>query len=150
MKAGFSMAVALLAAMLFSGCATHRPASTPSPAYGAQSANYVQYGVVQDVETVNARNQTSGAGAVIGGVIGAVIGHQIDSGARKDFATGVGIVGGAIIGNEIEKNRAGARDLFRVSIRLESGATRVIDVPQIGDLRIGDRVRIDNDQIQRY
>ena len=38
---------------------------------------------------------------------------------------------------------------YRVSIQTDNGAYRAFDVPSPGDLRVGDRVRIDNGQISR-
>src|SRR4051812_13626733 len=114
-----AIGIALLAA-LTSGCATRQPA--PPPQY-SQGGHYqgTQYGVVQNIETVRAQSQTSGGGAIVGGVVGGLLGHQVDHGARKDLATGVGVVAGALIGNEIEKNNRGARDIYRVTVQTERG-----------------------------
>ena len=61
------------------------------------------------------------------------------------------MVGGAIIGNQIEKNRAGAQDIYRVTIRLDNGGQRSFDYAQLSsDLRVGDRVRVDNNQVYRW
>jgi hypothetical protein len=38
---------------------------------------------------------------------------------------------------------------YRVSIQTDQGAIRVYDVPTTGDLRVGDRVRIENGVISR-
>ena len=40
-------------------------------------------------------------GAIIGGAIGGIIGHQIGGGRGQDIATGVGIVGGAVVGANV-------------------------------------------------
>ena len=44
----------------------------------------------------------SGAGAVLGAIAGGVLGNQIGHGAGRAVATGVGLVGGAAVGNSIE------------------------------------------------
>ena len=44
-------------------------------------------------------------GAVIGGVLGGILGHQIGAGHGRDVATGLGIVGGAAVGANV--NRGG-------------------------------------------
>jgi len=88
--------------------------------------------------------------AAVGGVIGGLLGHQVDHGARKDFATGVGVVAGALIGNEIEKNNRGYRDIYRVTVQTERGGMRSFDYASLNDLRIGDRVRIENNQLYRW
>jgi outer membrane lipoprotein SlyB len=142
-----SVAIAAVVA-LASGCATRQPTYVPPPVQGGYYG--AQYGVVQAIDTVRAQSQTSGAGAIVGGVIGGVAGHQVDHGARKDLATGVGAVVGAIIGNEIEKNSKGARDIYRVTVRVDHGGMRSFDYAQLDNLRIGDRVRIENNQLYRW
>jgi outer membrane lipoprotein SlyB len=144
-----SLAVASIAVFvaLASGCATRQPV-TSSPQGGYSYGT--QYGVVQSIDSVRAQSQTSGAGAIVGGAIGGLVGHQVDHGAKKDLATGVGIVAGALIGNEVEKNNRGYHDVYRVTVRLESGAQRSFDYASLSDLRIGDRVRIDNNQLYRW
>lgn len=126
----------------------------PAGTYPANQQNrYVEYGRVSNVEVFRTQEQArgSGVGAILGGVAGAVVGHQIGGGTGKDVATVAGAVGGAVAGNAIEKNRnAGAvRETYRVSVQLDNGTGRAYDVPSTGDLRIGDRVRIENGQLYR-
>jgi uncharacterized protein YcfJ len=44
----------------------------------------------------------SGAGAVIGAIAGGVLGNTIGHGGGRALATGVGMMGGALVGNQIE------------------------------------------------
>ena len=44
----------------------------------------------------------TGAGAVIGGIAGGVVGNQIGHGGGRAAATALGIVGGALLGNNVE------------------------------------------------
>ena len=120
------------------------------PTYGAQSSSQVEYGRVESVDVVQAENQTSGAGAALGGVLGAVVGRQIGGGSGRDAATVVGAVGGAIVGNQIEKNRSGASDFVRVTVRLDGGGTRQFDYEPGVRRPPGDRVYIQGDQLMRY
>lgn len=118
-----------------------------------QQTNMVEYGRVSNLETFQTqeRAQGSGLGAVIGGVAGAVVGRQIGGGSGRDIATVVGAVGGAVAGNEIEKNRnPNVSQAYRVTVQLDNGGARAYDVPSTGELRIGDRVRIQNGQLFRY
>jgi uncharacterized protein YcfJ len=46
-------------------------------------------------------------GAVVGGVVGGILGHQIGSGRGQDLATGIGIVGGAAVGANVNRDAAG-------------------------------------------
>ena len=132
--------------------------SSPSNNYpasnypGGTAPNYVEFGRVTGVEIVRTQEpgRGTGAGAVIGAIGGAVIGNQIGSGSGRDVARIAGVVGGAVAGNAIEKNvRSETRETFRVSVRIDNGTSRAYDVPSSGDLRVGDRVRIENNQIYR-
>lgn len=130
------------------------PAGTyPAGTYPSNQQSYVEYGRVSNVEVFRTQEQarSSGVGAILGGVAGAVVGHQIGGGTGKDIATVAGAVGGAVAGNAIERNRnAGTvRETYRVSVQLDNGTGRAYDVPSTGDLRIGDRVRIENGLLYR-
>jgi outer membrane lipoprotein SlyB len=148
MKSSLMVIGVVLASLLVGGCATRQSQPVPPASQGGYYGT--QYGVVQSIDMVRAQSQTTGAGAVVGGVIGGVIGHQVDHGRRKDLATGVGVVAGAIIGNEIEKNSRGRQDIYRVTVRTQQGAMRSFDYVSLNDLRVGDRVRIDNNQLYRW
>lgn len=132
------------------------PAQYPQQTYPAQAqypqGNYVEYGRVSNVEVLRSQEQGrgTGVGAVIGGVAGAVVGSQIGGGSGRNAATVVGAVGGAVAGNAIERNRnSNIRETYRVSIQLDNGVARAYDVPSYGDLRIGDRVKVENGQLYR-
>ena len=119
-----------------------------------QQGPYVEYGRVANIEVL--RNETqgttpSGGGALLGGLIGAVVGNSFGGGSGRAAATAIGAVGGAVLGNSVEARQNSPRgyESYRVSVETERGGYRVFDVPNPGDLRIGDRVRIDNGQISR-
>jgi uncharacterized protein YcfJ len=76
-----------------------------------------------------------------------VIGHHIGSGRGNDAATVAGAVGGAVVGNEMERRRGDVD--YRVDVRLESGRVRSFLFDSVGDLRVGDRVRVDGDRVDR-
>lgn len=156
-KAALACVVVALGAL--SGCANpgprHQGANQPppysnGPSYGRGQADGVMYGHVENIELVKAANQTSGAGALLGGVIGAVVGNQIGRGSGRTAATGVGAVGGALIGNQVEKNRKGTRDFVRITVRLDQGGSRQFDYEPGVDIRQGDRVYVQGDQVMRY
>ena len=128
------------------------PSQGQYPAQNPQGNN-VEYGRVTNMEVfqVQEPGRGTGLGAVLGGVAGAVIGHQIGGGTGKDLATIAGGVGGAVAGNAIEKNRnTGVGQAYRVSVQLDNGGARSYDMPSTGELRTGDRVRIQNGQLFRY
>ena len=47
----------------------------------------------------------SGAGALMGGVAGGFLGNQVGHGSGRAAATALGLLGGAVLGNNIEGNR---------------------------------------------
>lgn len=120
----------------------------PDARYSA--TNYTTYGVVDAIDmTSSGRDPHNVAGTVIGGVIGGVLGHQIGSGRGNSVATVAGAVGGAVVGHEVEESTK-RQDLYRVRIRLEGGGYQTLMQDTLGGLRVGDRVRVDNDRVSRY
>lgn len=129
-----------------------RPGTVGSPAYGGHGGDpySLRYGHVRSIERVSARESTSGGGAIAGALIGAVIGRQMGgTSAARDAATAVGVVGGAVIGNEVEKNRRGTTDHWRLTIDLEGGGLTTLEVPDPGGLRPGERVRVEGNRVYR-
>ena len=136
----------LAAATMLTGCANQeaRPVATQARA----SQPYVAYGVIDSIETVRTGNDQIGAGAVIGGIVGGVLGNQVGGGTGRDVATVAGVVGGAVVGHQIEKSN-NQQDAYRIQVRLERGGYQTV-TQAISDLRVGDRVRVENDQVTRY
>jgi len=131
-----------------------QPQAAPYP-YQQQQGAYAEFGRIANIEVLHSQGPaygTTGGGAVAGGVIGGVVGNQFGHGSGRAAATALGVVGGALLGNSIEAQNTAPRvyESYRVSVQTDNGAYRVFDVPHPGDLRIGDRVRIDNGQISRY
>lgn len=162
----FSVAISAILLAALAACDTvpmSSPVSTypsyPTSSYPAQypqsqypQGHYVEYGRVSNVEVLRTQEQgkATGVGAVLGGVTGAVVGSQIGSGSGRKAATVVGAVGGAVAGHAIEKGRSTtAHETYRVSVQLDNGTSRAYDVPSYGELRIGDRVKIENGQLYR-
>ncbi|MEM4987376.1 glycine zipper 2TM domain-containing protein [Collimonas sp. H4R21] len=123
------------------------------PAY-QQNQGYQQnyrdnLGVVDAIDVVNTPSQGIG-GAVVGGVLGGVVGHQVGHGNGNTLATIAGVVGGAVVGNQLEARNSPGSTSYNVRIRMNNNGYQTISVSNPGDLRVGDRVRVDNGQISRY
>ena len=139
------VAAALAASALNSGCAETAPIMV---AEAPRVAERIEYGVVESVQVHRAANDSpSGAGAVLGGIAGGVIGHQIGGGRGKDVATIAGALGGAYAGDQIE--RANQRDIYRIGVKLDSGARLEVEEAGSSELRAGDRVRVVNGRVYR-
>jgi outer membrane lipoprotein SlyB len=130
------------------------PYQAPPQAVPYREASYAEFGRIANIEVM--RSETSGSaptggGAVLGGVVGGVLGNQVGRGSGRAAATALGVVGGALLGNNVEAQQNGPRayQSYRISVQTDRGGYRAFDVPTPGDLRIGDRVRIENGQLSR-
>lgn len=156
--------IALVSAVLLLGACAHRnqavtqdtsPVYSPSRHGGGTvdpaQGQYTQLGTVTGIDSVHGAQTTSGAGVAIGGVAGAVIGRQFgDKGNGRALGTMLGAFAGAVLGNEIERqNRGGSRGYTRVKVQLDRGGERAFNIAQAAELRVGDRVRIENNQMYR-
>lgn len=110
-----------------------------------------ELGRVATIESVAAgqRPSTNVGGAAVGAVAGGILGNQVGGGRGRTLATIAGVAGGAVAGNAIANSNTSAQEVggvFRITIQLDQGGQRVIDVSDLGDLRQGDRVQVTNGQ----
>lgn len=148
--------VAMAAGLAACGTYDPYPVSQPAPTYPygtpTQQVGAVEYGRVTNVSLVRpatgASSGNSTAGTVLGAVVGGALGNQIGSGTGRAAATILGAVGGAALGNRIAgggaPNYATSDPVYRVTVQTDQGYMRTYDVSATGDLRPGDRVRIEN------
>jgi len=87
---------------------------------------------------------------VIGGIIGGLIGHQIGGGTGNTVATIAGAAGGAYAGNQVQSRKRADHETFRVTVRMDNGQYQTVTQENIMDLRTGDRVRVEGNNIYRY
>ena len=157
-----SIATGSALAALLGACANPTlppPASVagyPS-AYPAAAPMAMEYGRVTNIEvfqTGPSARAPNVPGALIGAVAGAVLGNQIGRAVgdrSRNAATVLGGIGGAAVGSQVGGGTtAGGAPVYRVTVQTDRGAMRVYDVPSPGELRPGDRVRIDNGVIYRF
>lgn len=132
------------------GCATN-PGYGSSGNYNSNAGSYnngycTTCGVVTRIEAGVGSRAPNATGAVIGGVVGALTGRELakqnsDSTGRKNTATVAGAAAGALIGNAVQ-NRAGTG--YNVYVRLDNGQQMVAMQDDLGNIREGSRVRVDN------
>ena len=127
----------------------YAPAPEPRRVADARPVDRNNIGSVTSIEPIRDRPQGSGAGAVIGGVLGAVVGNQFGHSGGRAAMTGLGAVGGALAGNNIERNHREGITGYRVSIRLDNGNTRSYERSDVGNLQVGDRVHLDANSFHR-
>ena len=161
MKKISSFGIAFAAgAIALAGCAegpgyqSQYPSQQPYPSQQYPNQGYPQsyqgqgayFGVVDRIEVINRGNPGNVGGTVIGAIVGGLIGNQI---GHSGGATVLGAAGGAVVGNTISQRQRGPNETFRISIRMNDGSYRTMDEPNIADLRTGDRVRIEGNNIYR-
>ena len=161
MKTGLIGTAALAASIALAGCAT-------SPGYGngygnsgygnsgyGRPANCYDCGTVTRIETVRGNSNPNIAGPLIGGVVGAVAAKELarrntESEGRRNVAIGAGAVGGALAGNAIQNRTEGGGAHYNVHVRMQDGRTTVLSQSDIGGLREGSNVRVQNGQAYAY
>lgn len=152
-------AAAWTAVILLAGCESMNNAAAPSSTGNAYPGSvntggaYSGYGVVQSVELVQqaAAGSTGiggsgvGIGTIAGAVVGGVLGNQVGGGTGRSVATVAGAAGGAYVGHELE-NRQQTRspDMHRMTIRMDNGSMQTLTQGTSGNIRVGDRVQIEN------
>jgi outer membrane lipoprotein SlyB len=128
---------------------TYPVATYPSGTYPAgtySTSSVIEWGRVSNIELVQGTSTTTSSnstfGTLIGGVVGAALGNQIGGGGGRAAATVLGAVGDGSYASP-----TGA--VYRVTVQTENGQWRSYDVAATGDLRVGDRVRIENNVLFR-
>lgn len=159
MKTGLIASTVVAASIALAGCATSPGASGyGNTGYGntgyGRPANCYDCGTVMRIETVRGNSNPNVAGPLIGGVVGAVAAKELarrntDSEGRRNVAIGAGAVGGAVAGNAIQ-NRAEGGNVYNVHVRMQDGRTTVLTQSDIGGLREGSNVRVQNGQAFAY
>lgn len=130
---------------------------TTAPVYPAASYPVagMEYGRIVNIEYMpvgtTAPRSSNILGAVVGGLAGAALGSTIGGGTGRTAATVLGGVAGAAVGSQIARNAQGATTApgYRITMQTDQGQIRTYEVPATGDLRVGDRVRVDNGVIYR-
>ena len=130
-----SLFAALAVTLLVSACAT------PGPQPGAVE---IQRGVIEQISATQiSTNHHQGLGAVVGGLAGLGIGSLIGGGTGRDVAMVAGAIGGAVIGNEVQKKKDQPIAGQQIIVRLSSGVLVQITQPVGPSLRVGQRVYIE-------
>jgi outer membrane lipoprotein SlyB len=138
------------------GCGSPKTPPVGTPMAGGYGATALppgtSFGVVESIQPPQAATASgpSGVGAAVGSVLGTVLGYQIGGGVGRVASTAAGAAGGSLAGNRVEQNRMARNAGFRVGVRLDNGNLASVTQDNIGDLTIGNRVRIDDGRVNRY
>lgn len=99
------LALALLPISAFA-VTTYEPARVVSVT--PQTEQVRNEGRCRDVsyqETEQAQPNSGVGGTIIGGVVGGLLGNQVGGGSGRKVATAAGVIGGALVGGNIDRNR---------------------------------------------
>jgi outer membrane lipoprotein SlyB len=129
-----------------------RPAAAPvaQPDYSQHMVRVAQpahichdCGRVVSIRAVQTPANASGVGVVGGAVVGGLLGNQVGSGNGRTLATIAGAVGGGYAGNEVEK-RTRSHTGYEVSVRMQDGRMRSFPYNKQPPWHVGDQVRVEN------
>jgi len=122
-------------AILMAACAT------PGQQAGSME---IRRGVIEQITpTQIASTHHTGVGAIIGGLGGLGIGSLIGAGTGRDVAMAVGAIGGAVIGNEVQKKHDQPVAGQQIIVRLSSGVLVQITQPLSSPLNVGQRIYVE-------
>ena len=113
----------------------------PGPA--ARDSVCASCGTVASIRMVEIKGDATGLGAVAGGVTGAVVGNQMGRGNGNAIMTLLGAAGGAMAGNEIERN-VKKHYRYHVTVRMDDGSFRTVSQASVPSVAVGERVRVIN------
>jgi outer membrane lipoprotein SlyB len=111
------------------------------PRLAARDKVCASCGTVESIRVVERKGDASGLGAVAGGLTGAAVGNQIGRGNSKTALTILGAAGGALAGNEIEKN-VKKHYSYHVTVRMDDGSFRTLAHARTPAFAVGARVRV--------
>jgi uncharacterized protein YcfJ len=142
-----TLQASLLLAALLSVPAVHATdgaKAVPASVHGVKLASICKAcGVVSNTHTETRKGKSSGAGVVGGAVVGGVVGHQFGGGDGKTAMTALGAVGGAVAGNEIEKNMK-KYTVWVTTVTFKDGSRRTFERTSNPGLKAGDVVTLSN------
>lgn len=136
MRTFATLTSALVLAVLLSACA--------APAGPQPGATEIRRGVIEQISAVQIpTNHHQGLGAVVGGLGGLGIGSLIGAGTGRDVAMAVGAIGGALIGNEVQKKHDQPIAGQQIIVRLSNGVLVQVTQPVGPYLAVGQRVYVE-------
>ena len=115
-------------------------------AFGQQQpgAMEIRQGVIEQITSVQLEsNHHRGLGAIVGGLGGLGIGSLIGGGTGRDVAMVAGALGGALLGNDIQKKHDQPVQGQQIIVRVRSGVLVSVTQPVDPNLRTGQRVYIE-------
>lgn len=139
--------------------------------YNSSYQNNSDIAQIVAIRNIGQVRETSGGGAVVGAILGGIIGNQLargddhnsrssrydrrgnsryygrshssNDGGRAAATVGGAIIGG-IIGNGVDRSSSEQITRTEITLRLANGRTQAVLMDNPGQFRVGDRVRVAN------
>lgn len=136
LKRLFSYISTLLLAVALAACAT--------PAGNTQTSEMeMRAGVIEQISLIQIQsNQHQGVGAVVGGLVGLGLGSLVGGGTGRDVAMVAGALGGAYVGNEMQKKNEQTVQGQQIIVRTSNGVLVSVTQPFNPALYSGQNVLI--------
>jgi outer membrane lipoprotein SlyB len=139
---------AAAATLALAGCETPRTvAADPQATHPTAPAHVARFGYVESIQLVQVDPQATGIGAVGGAVAGGVIGRQVIGGTP---ATVGGAVVGGVVGHEVERRVRKPGEAYQFVVRMDDGTRQTFVQEEHHNVRIGDRVRVQDDRVHAF
>jgi len=104
----------------------------------------VRQGVIEQITATQIQsNHHPGVGAIIGGLGGLGIGSLIGAGTGRDVAMVAGALGGALMGNNVQKRYDQPIQAQQIIVRVKSGVLVAVTQPVDSRLQPGQKVYIE-------
>ena len=118
---------------------------TTAPAASQQPGEKeIRQGVIEQITEIPLpSNHHRGVGAIIGGLGGLGVGSLIGGGTGRDVAMVAGALGGALLGNNVQKRYDQPVPGQQIIVRVKSGVLVQVTQPVDQNLRVGQRVFIE-------
>lgn len=137
-----AIAVMAFAIVALSGCMSNQPRGS---AYGSYDA--APRGTVEHIEQVQSQGGgATGLGAAGGAIVGGLLGNQMGRGKGKTAMTVLGTAAGAYAGHKTEQAMSGPQTEYRVHVRLTDGRLVTMVQPDLYNMNVGTRVKIDQNR----
>lgn len=119
-------------------------AAQQAPQYAqqpAQPAYCSSCGTVEAISAIRQEGHGTGIGAVGGAVAGGLVGNQFGGGGGRTAMTILGVVGGGLAGNSVERHLR-STTAYSVRVRMESGKARYFTYHDAPPFQQGEHVQI--------
>lgn len=127
------------AAAFFAGMLLLLGACNTPPAFQVSEPT-ARVGTVISITQDSVQNVNTGVGTVGGAVVGGALGSLVGGGRGQTVATVLGAVGGGYLGNQAAQ--ASHTFVWRIGVRYDDGSVATVQQTTAPALRIGDRVRV--------